>query len=132
MMQQCGRLRFVLEAVQLLGIEGGGERQHLDGDTAIQRELLRLVNDAHAAAADLADETEIAQQGGHSTHGRLGLVGSAQRARGVRGRLDAQRSDDALHLPAAGQEIGQLVGEFGVSIEELAQVGACPKRSASR
>ena len=51
-----GRLGLVLEAGDLPGVEHGGERQHLQRHAAAQRDLLRLVDHAHAAAADLADE----------------------------------------------------------------------------
>ena len=36
-------------------------RQHLEGDVPAQRDLLGLVDDAHAAAADLADDAVVAQ-----------------------------------------------------------------------
>ena len=60
-MQVGRRLRFLLEARQLLGIEGGGEGEHLEGDAPAQRNLLRFVDNAHAAPADLADDAKIAE-----------------------------------------------------------------------
>src|SRR3712207_7620591 len=42
----------------------GGERQHLQRDAPPQRHLDGLVDDAHAAAADLADQAEVAQRAG--------------------------------------------------------------------
>lgn len=33
-------------------VERGGERQHFEGDAPAERDLLRFVYDAHAAAAD--------------------------------------------------------------------------------
>ena len=62
MVQVGGRLRFVLEALELLRVQRRGEGQHLQGHPPAQRELHRLVDDAHAAAADLADDAEVAQR----------------------------------------------------------------------
>ena len=56
-----GGVGFVLEALQLPRVEHGGERQHLERDAAAERNLLGLVDDAHAAAADLAEDAEVAE-----------------------------------------------------------------------
>ena len=56
------RLGLVLEALQLLGVQGGRERQHLEGDAAVERDLLRFIDDAHAAAADFAHQAEVAER----------------------------------------------------------------------
>jgi hypothetical protein len=56
------RLGLVLEALQLAGVEGGGERQHLQGHAPAQEDLHRLVHHAHAASADLADDAEVSQR----------------------------------------------------------------------
>ena len=61
-MQMGRRLGLVAETLEMLGVEGGGERQHLQGDAPAERELDRLVDDPHAAAADLADDLEVAQR----------------------------------------------------------------------
>jgi hypothetical protein len=61
---EVGRgLGFILEALQLARVEGGGERQNLDGNVPGQRHLFGLVNHAHAAAAHLAQDAVIAQAG---------------------------------------------------------------------
>ena len=57
-----GRLGFVAEALQLPRVHRGGERQHLERDAAAERNLLRFVDDAHAAAADFADQAEVAER----------------------------------------------------------------------
>ena len=50
---QAGRRpRLVLEALETPRVHRRGERQHLQRHPAAQRHLLRLVDDAHAAAAD--------------------------------------------------------------------------------
>ena len=51
---------LVLEALQLARVEGRGERQHLQRHAPPQRDLLGLVDHAHAAPADFAQEAEIA------------------------------------------------------------------------
>jgi hypothetical protein len=62
LMVQAGRRpRLVLEALQVPRVHGRRERQHLQGHPPPQGELLRLVDHAHAAAAHLADDAEIAQ-----------------------------------------------------------------------
>ena len=60
-MQLGGGLGFVVETLQLLGVEGGGEGQHLQGHAASQRQLHRFIDDAHAAATDLAQDGKIAE-----------------------------------------------------------------------
>src|SRR5713226_6200919 len=59
--QLRGGVSFVLEALQLPGIERAGEGEDFQGDPPAERDLLGLVDDAHAAPADLADDAEIAQ-----------------------------------------------------------------------
>ena len=60
---QAGRRpRLVLEALQPPRVHRRGERQHLQRHAPAQRQLLRLVDHAHAAPADLADDAEVAEQ----------------------------------------------------------------------
>jgi hypothetical protein len=56
-----GRFRLALEALLLLGIQHRLDGQHLEGNVAAQRFLLGLVDDAHAASANLAQDAEVAQ-----------------------------------------------------------------------
>src|SRR5262249_48879228 len=60
-MQACRGLRFVLEPLKLPAIQRRGERQYLERDAAAERNLLRFVDDSHAAAADLAEKLEVAE-----------------------------------------------------------------------
>src|SRR5437660_4260821 len=60
-MQSRGGDGFILKALQLPGIQGGGKGQHLQSDATAQRNLLGLVDDAHAAAANFADQAEISE-----------------------------------------------------------------------
>ena len=55
MLETGRRLRLVLEALQLPLVERGGERQDFERHPPVQGDLFRLVDDAHAAAADLAE-----------------------------------------------------------------------------
>src|SRR5207302_10180813 len=62
-MQMGGGPGLVLEALQLPRIERQGKRQHLQGDAPAEGQLFSLVDDAHAAAADLVQEAKISQRG---------------------------------------------------------------------
>ncbi len=70
MVQMGGRLGLVLEALDLLGVQGGRQRQHLEGNAPAQRKLLRLVHDPHAASADLAEDAKVPQRHARSVLGR--------------------------------------------------------------
>src|SRR5262249_34136711 len=59
-----GGLGFDLEALKALGVEGGGTGEEFDGDAEIDRDLGRLVDEAHAAAVDFADNAVIAEGAG--------------------------------------------------------------------
>ncbi len=64
MVQVRGRLGLDAEPGYLLRVDGGGEREDLQRDATAQRVLFGLVDDAHPAAAELADHAEIAEPGG--------------------------------------------------------------------
>ena len=95
------RLGFVLEALQLPRVHRRGEGQHLERDAAVQRNLLGLVDDAHAAAADFADQAEVAERAVEGVAVAVGrarddLVGLRQVAEGGQGR----------------QQVAEFVGEL--------------------
>src|SRR5262249_46497653 len=54
------RLGLALKALLMSGIEEGADRQNLEGDAPSERLLLGLIDDPHAAAADLAQNAIIA------------------------------------------------------------------------
>jgi hypothetical protein len=81
-----GRLRLVLEALESPGVHRCGERQHLQGHPPAQGELLGLIDDPHAAPADLADDVEIPQR-----HACRDLCGS-------RGRAGRRIEQGQMHL----------------------------------
>ena len=58
------RLRLALEPPEPLRVEVDVV-DHLDGDVAAERLLHRLVDDAHPAAAQLAEDAELAEPLGH-------------------------------------------------------------------
>ena len=87
-----------LKPLHGLFVGDGAEPQHLQGHVAAERGLLGLVDDAHAAAAELADDPELAQ-------GRRRL-----------GRR-AGRAVDELDAGQAGLE---LRGQLGMSRAEAA------------
>ncbi len=70
MMQPPGRTRFAFESLLILGIEQRSGPQHLDRDAPAQRFLLRFVDDSHAAAADLAQQSIVPKLLGHSRRAR--------------------------------------------------------------
>jgi hypothetical protein len=60
MIQGRGCTDFISESLERLFIEHSGEGQHLQSHTPAHRKLLSLVNDAHAAAADLTQQPKVA------------------------------------------------------------------------
>jgi hypothetical protein len=86
---EVGRgLRFNLEPLSLLRFERGGERQDLEGHAPPQRDLLGLINDAHASAAQDADDSEISQTSGLTEHLFLAaLLGCIARSQGADDQL---------------------------------------------
>ena len=61
--QLRGRLGLDLEPLALLGVDRRREREDLQGDPAAQRDLLGLVDDAHAPPPDLAEDAVVAELG---------------------------------------------------------------------
>ncbi len=61
MVQPRRRPRLAAEALQAGRVAGDGQGQHLESDASSQGLLLGLVDDAHAAPADLAQDAVIPQ-----------------------------------------------------------------------
>ena len=55
------RLGLAAEALHGVGGQAQPAAEDLEGHLAVERDLARLVDDAHAAAADLADDLEVAE-----------------------------------------------------------------------
>ena len=120
MVQLGGGLRFVLESLQVLGIERGGERQDLDGDAPPQRKLQRLVDDAHPAPADFAHQAKIAQ--GLRAADRFGVRGGGLADRRGRGFGLAQIDGGGLNQIEPFQALGQLGGDLVMPGQKLAAI----------
>ena len=79
--------------------------QDLERDASAERLLLGLVDDAHAAPADLAEDAVVAEP----LQPRRGVDGNA--AGGVVGAVGAE----VLHPDQDREDLADLVGELGVS-----------------
>jgi hypothetical protein len=108
--QRGGGAGLVFEPLQVTRIEHRGERQDLEGDAAAQRELLGLVDHAHAAAADLADQAEVAEFAETEGVGPLGFPG-----------VIVARAQ-AGHHAGGGQQLAECGGVIGVTADELVDV----------
>jgi hypothetical protein len=87
MIEAGGGEGLVFETLQVPWVEHGGEGEDFQGHATPQRDLLGLVDDAHATAADFAEEAEVAESGSRSTGGASGTrigIGSTGRASGTR------------------------------------------------
>ena len=97
--------RLPLEPQHLLGVGQGRIGQDLQRHAPAERLLLGLVDHAHAAPADLAEDAVVAQP----LQPRRGVDGHA--AGGVVGAVGAE----VLHPDQDGEDLADLVGELGVS-----------------
>ncbi len=75
MVQGGGGLGLALETGQSLGILGHLVRQEFQGDEAVQLDVLRLIDNAHAAATELFNHSVV--RDGLSNHWRKSYVGGA-------------------------------------------------------
>ena len=91
MVQRREDLRFALETRQAIGITGEGIGQDLERDVALQLRVLRAIDLAHPAGADLGGDLVDAEAGawGKGQKGRLGLYGAG-------GSPDGITPEDAL------------------------------------
>src|SRR5262249_47661398 len=80
-MQLRSRVRFIAKALQLSRIHRSGKRQDLQRHLPAERDLLRLVDDAHAAATDFAEDTEVTE----NSRTLLRICGGECRGEGERG-----------------------------------------------
>ena len=69
--QAGGGLGLELEPLELAGVERRGHGQDLQRHAAVQRPLLGLVHDPHAAPADLAEDAVIAEDPGREIRGAV-------------------------------------------------------------
>jgi hypothetical protein len=73
MVQRRGRAHFAREALERIGAAGHLLGQELHGDVAAKPDVLRLVDDAHAAAADHGEDAVVRERlpDDRQRHGRL-------------------------------------------------------------
>ena len=108
--QRGRRPRLVVEALQLPRVHRRRERQHLQGHAPAQRHLLRLVHHAHAAAAHLADQPEVAELAQGLLRRHRPRDPGDDRPRPLRSTADE----------AQGRQAGvEVLGQLGVAGQEL-------------
>jgi hypothetical protein len=115
------RLGLAAEAPQALLVQQGGAGQDLEGHVPAEGRLLRLVDDAHAAAAHLAQDAVVAQPP-QRRHGRCG--------RGRGGLLVVLLA--LLHLDHGGEELADVAGELCVAVDVLLERGPLARPVARR
>ena len=94
MVELRDRLGLVLEPHQLRGRGELGRPDQLEGHQPVQRELTRLVDDAHPAPAQLVEDLVTGDDPGLG-HGRGGLVGR----RFPRGAVGLGRGESVIVSP---------------------------------
>ncbi len=117
-MQRRGRRGLIAKSLEMLGVKGGGERQHLQGDASTERKLDRLVDHAHAAVTDLADDLKISQR----VRGQAAIRPRECRRRVVAdegGRTDRRLVNEVQPI----ETLRQRDGNFRVSAQELRSAG---------
>ena len=118
-MQQRRRLGLVLEPLQLAGIEGRRERQHLERHPPSQRLLHRLVDHPHPPTGNLPDNQEIPQ--------RLGGTLCVPRPRHApRDRLPHRVRQPTPHQLQPIQAVAHRLRQLGIPRQVL-----LPRRSAT-
>ena len=110
---------FLDEGLAMFGIRGEMTREHLDGATAVQRNLHRFKDRAHAAIANLAFQTEFAAE--HHRQGELHLL---RDARGVMGKV--------LQREQGRKDARQGGGVFGILFDEVGDGGRCTSTEGFR
>ncbi len=116
MLEQGDDLGLELESLSLSGIHRCGREKDLQRHAAPQRELLGLVHDSHAAAADLTNDPIIAQpfrrQWEILASRLLGIVGSQQ--------IIVAGGKDKIETV---QAVGEFIRNGGMTGQELASFG---------
>ena len=110
MVQLGGGLGLDLEPLALLGVDRRGEGQDLERDAPAQRDLLGLVDDAHAAAADLAEDPVFAELG--ACGNRIGETGRGDLRIGKLG-------GGGLDELEPGKALAKCLGDLGMPGQEF-------------
>ncbi len=114
MMQLGGGFGLALESPHLLGVEQRAGREHLECDSPAQRFLLGLVDHAHAAATDLAEDPVVAQP--LDSHAYRRAVVRGERAGSV-----ARALAEVFHHEQRREEVADVFGEIRVAFNVLAK-----------
>jgi hypothetical protein len=120
--KRCRRSCLGLEALQLARVQRGGERQHLQRHTPGQRELLRFVDNPHAAVCHLAQQAEVAQLTRHRGGGWFRASAAAEVSsllfdQSQPGKADAKATGDGGVL---GEQAFGIDGTAGLDVGEAA------------
>ncbi len=107
-----------LEEAPILRVAGG---QDLQRDATAERLLDRLEDDAHTAAADLADDPVVAELAGDRPDPDLRRSVAL-----VRGRLEP------LQLDQGGEQLADVLGQLGMRRVYSVRLGLSPRRYRSR
>src|SRR5262245_8991363 len=108
-MQMSGSSGFMIETLKLPLVERRGERQDLQCYPAAERDLLSLVNDAHASPADLANDTIVAELS------QTGVARSGRRCRIQRSHIQCRFVQEIQ----TGQACSERLSEVRVLGEQL-------------
>ena len=118
MLELGGRAGLTLEPLDELGIEREGEREHLDGDFALQLPVPGPIDQSHPAPPEFLDDLVL---GGERLAHEIGLL---ERARG-----DGMHGRRRHEIETAGwAELG-FAGDFAAATgAEHARKLPCPPR----
>ena len=120
---QAGRsLGLVVEALQLFLIHCGREGQHFERYPPAERYLFRLVDDAHTAAADFADQAEVAERAGRPR----GVSPGRRHRDAARGRRAPQLRQHLHRRQQPPQTVGMfgMFADIGVDVDRVAVLQA--------
>ena len=104
MVEASGGARLELEPPQVVGAQERVEREDLEGDAASEGHLLGLVDEAHAAAADRADDAEVTQ---------LARPGAIEILPAAPAGLLLERAE-VLEEEERGEDLADLLGQLGM------------------
>lgn len=111
--QSGGCLRLALEPLLVPDVEEELLGQHLEGHMSAKRDLFSLVDDAHAATADLAQDAVIAEP--------FRVLDRPSAQRRARQRAHHTVGGELLHHDERREQVADLVGVLRVARGELGE-----------
>ena len=109
------RLRLALEPPHLLGVQQRAGREHLQGHAPAQRLLLGLVDDAHAAPADLAEDAVVAQPLQPAATAAAPFAAASEPV------VPPELSPRSSIIKERREQVADLVGQLGVALGVFAE-----------